>query len=174
MSRSRCYHQPRRETSEPPRACPRPLHVARSGHGQERHVQSSGPRADGSGLPGVASTTSIHERSVVVDCIEAWLPPRDAAAVGSRRLDGRRSSAHSGDRRAGPHQGPGARESRAQEGERDSSEGICAFRPGGARSPTELKVAFIDEHRATYGVEPICAELRIAPSTYDEAARQRR
>jgi transposase InsO family protein len=27
-------------------------------------------------------------------------------------------------------------------------------------------VAFIDEHRATYGVEPICAVLPIAPSTY--------
>ena len=27
-------------------------------------------------------------------------------------------------------------------------------------------VAFIDEHRAAYGVEPICAVLPIAPSTY--------
>src|SRR5688572_23428724 len=27
-------------------------------------------------------------------------------------------------------------------------------------------VAFIDAHRATYGVEPICAVLPIAPSTY--------
>jgi transposase InsO family protein len=27
-------------------------------------------------------------------------------------------------------------------------------------------VAFIDQHRATYGVEPICKELPIAPSTY--------
>ena len=34
-------------------------------------------------------------------------------------------------------------------------------------------VAFIDAHRATYGVEPICAQLPIAPSTYYEAkARQ--
>jgi putative transposase len=29
-------------------------------------------------------------------------------------------------------------------------------------------VAFIDAHRATYGVEPICAQLPIAPSTYHE------
>ena len=29
-------------------------------------------------------------------------------------------------------------------------------------------VSFIDEHRDTYGVEPICAELPIAPSTYYE------
>jgi putative transposase len=27
-------------------------------------------------------------------------------------------------------------------------------------------VGFIDQHRATYGVEPICAVLPIAPSTY--------
>lgn len=29
-------------------------------------------------------------------------------------------------------------------------------------------VAFIDAHRATYGVEPICSQLPIAPSTYYE------
>ena len=34
-------------------------------------------------------------------------------------------------------------------------------------------VAFIDAHREDYGVEPICAQLPIAPSTYYEAkARQ--
>jgi putative transposase len=34
-------------------------------------------------------------------------------------------------------------------------------------------VAFIDEHRGVYGVEPICAELPIAPSTYfEQKARQ--
>ena len=27
-------------------------------------------------------------------------------------------------------------------------------------------VRFIDQHRETYGVEPICALLPIAPSTY--------
>jgi hypothetical protein len=34
-------------------------------------------------------------------------------------------------------------------------------------------VAFIDAHREAYGVEPICAMLPIAPSTYHEQkARQ--
>ena len=33
-------------------------------------------------------------------------------------------------------------------------------------------VAFINAHRAAYGVEPICAQLPIAPSTYFEAARR--
>jgi len=37
-----------------------------------------------------------------------------------------------------------------------------------------MMVAFIDAHRQEYGVEPICAELPIAPSTYYECkARQR-
>jgi putative transposase len=37
-----------------------------------------------------------------------------------------------------------------------------------------MMVAFIDAHRAEYGVEPICAELPIAPSTYYELkARER-
>ena len=34
-------------------------------------------------------------------------------------------------------------------------------------------VAFIDEHRGIYGVEPICAVAPIAPSTYyEQKARQ--
>jgi hypothetical protein len=35
-----------------------------------------------------------------------------------------------------------------------------------AQSQTEVMVAFIDAHRDVYGVEPICALLPIAPSTY--------
>ena len=35
-------------------------------------------------------------------------------------------------------------------------------------------VAFIDAHREAYGVEPICAELPIAPSTYYEAKSRER
>ena len=34
--------------------------------------------------------------------------------------------------------------------------------------PGQVMVAFVDAHRATYGVEPICAVLPIAPSTYYE------
>jgi len=40
-----------------------------------------------------------------------------------------------------------------------------------ARPPTETMIAFIDEHRDEYGVEPICAQLPMAPSTYYEAKR---
>ena len=34
-------------------------------------------------------------------------------------------------------------------------------------------IAFIDEHRAVYGVEPICRVLPIAPSTYHAHAARR-
>lgn len=46
------------------------------------------------------------------------------------------------------------------------SKAAAFFRPGGARPPRQVVVAFIDAHRAEFGVEPICAELPIAPSTY--------
>ena len=35
-------------------------------------------------------------------------------------------------------------------------------------------IAFIDDHREAYGVEPICKVLPIAPSTYHERLAQRR
>jgi hypothetical protein len=34
-------------------------------------------------------------------------------------------------------------------------------------------IAFIDDHRAAHGVEPICKVLPIAPSTYHEHAARR-
>ncbi|HEY0197308.1 MAG TPA: IS3 family transposase [Rhodanobacter sp.] len=40
------------------------------------------------------------------------------------------------------------------------------FGPGGARPPTQVLRAFIDKHRSTHGVEPICKVLQIAPSGY--------
>jgi putative transposase len=45
---------------------------------------------------------------------------------------------------------------------------VGVFRPGEARPLSEVMVRFMDEHWATYGVEPICAVLRIAPSVYYE------
>lgn len=50
-----------------------------------------------------------------------------------------------------------------------SRKAAAFFRPGGARSPRDVMVSFIDAHRKTYEVEPICAELPIAPSTYYES-----
>ncbi|MEC9264917.1 MAG: IS3 family transposase [Pseudomonadota bacterium] len=48
------------------------------------------------------------------------------------------------------------------------------FAPGGARPPVQAMMAFIDDHRDVYGVEPICRVLPIAPSTYHEHAARKR
>nr|WP_262461499.1 IS3 family transposase [Alloalcanivorax balearicus] len=48
------------------------------------------------------------------------------------------------------------------------------FCPGGARPPIEVIRRFIDEHRETYGVEPLCKVLQIAPSGYRRYAAQKR
>ena len=48
------------------------------------------------------------------------------------------------------------------------------FLRGGARPPTALMVEFIDAHRDEFGVEPICGELPIAPSTYYDPSPARR
>ena len=38
----------------------------------------------------------------------------------------------------------------------NSTQGVSVFCPGGARPPSEAMIAFIDDHRKAYGVEPIC------------------
>ncbi|MBW8462598.1 IS3 family transposase [Acidovorax sp.] len=40
------------------------------------------------------------------------------------------------------------------------------FAPGGARPPTQVLNDFIDKHRDTFGVEPVCKVLQVAPSAY--------
>jgi transposase-like protein len=57
--------------------------------------------------------------------------------------------------------------------ERDPSQGIGVFRSGGSRPPVQEMIAFIDEHRAVHGVEPICTVLPIAPSTYHDHIAKR-
>ena len=59
-----------------------------------------------------------------------------------------------------------ARQRRVEAGERDPQDGVRVFCPGGARPPSQVMVAYIDAHRDRFGVEPICAVLPIAPSTY--------
>lgn len=43
-----------------------------------------------------------------------------------------------------------------------------------ARPPTEIMVAFVDNNKAEYGVEPICKQIQIAPSScYEHKGRER-
>jgi putative transposase len=65
------------------------------------------------------------------------------------------------------------REPRVAPGQRDPAQGVGVFCPGGARPPGKAMIAFIDDHRAAYGVEPICKVLPIAPSTYYAHVAQR-
>ncbi|WP_373288794.1 IS3 family transposase [Croceicoccus mobilis] len=44
------------------------------------------------------------------------------------------------------------------------------FGSGGARPPRQMVMSFIDTHREELGIEPICRELAIAPSSYHEHA----
>jgi hypothetical protein len=68
----------------------------------------------------------------------------------------------------------GAGESAAEACQRDPAQGVGFLRAGGARPRRKVTVAFIDAHRAEYGVELICEELPIAPSTcYEAKARER-
>src|SRR5271165_4799629 len=73
----------------------------------------------------------------------------------------------------GEAEGAGTREPRAPPSQRDPAQGVCIFCPGGARPPVQAMIAFIDDHRAAYGVEPICKVLPIAPSTYYDHVAKR-
>lgn len=67
-----------------------------------------------------------------------------------------------------------ARKSQTLRRQRDPTQGPGLFRPSKTQPPTEDMVAFIDDHRDLYGVEPICKMLPIAPSTcYAYKARER-
>src|SRR4051812_49933907 len=79
-----------------------------------------------------------------------------------------------GEHGAGPDKGAGAGDPRAASSQRDPAQGLGLFCDGGARPPLQAMIAFIDDHRPVYGVEPICRVLPIAPSTYREHAARRR
>src|SRR3954451_3465154 len=90
---------------------------------------------------------------------------RDPAQLGDPGRDRRGRPAGDNDQRCGADRGAGAGKPGAAPGERDLEERV-GFLRGGARPPTAVIVKFIDAHREEHGVEPICAQLQIAPSTY--------
>ena len=132
-------------------------------------------RKSGSGRCGWSSSRRGARLAVggdPVDCGEDGLHDGDAAQVGAagrerqRRCRGvtsdereRLKELERENRRAAPR-------------ERDPAQGVGVFRPGGARPPTEVMVAFIDEHREAYGVEPICASSCRSPRRRTTSARR--
>src|SRR3954469_3490129 len=97
----------------------------------------------------------------------------DSSGLGEEGGGRQRQAGGRSDRYGREAEGLGAREPRTSTGERDSSQGVSVFCPGGARPPGEAMIAFIDDHREAYGVEPICKVLPIAPSTYHAHIAQR-
>ena len=78
------------------------------------------------------------------------------------------------DGRAQATEDAGKGEQRASSGQRDPEDGVGFFCPSGARPQTQMMFSYIDNHRDRFGVEPVCKQLPIAPSTYyDHKARQR-
>ncbi|WP_440030503.1 IS3 family transposase [Chromobacterium amazonense] len=89
------------------------------------------------------------------------------------------------ERNTGQNDGPaGTEAARVKELEREVRElkkaneilrlASAFFGAGGARPPLQVVRAFIDTHRDTLGVEPICRILQVAPSAYRRyVARQR-
>ena len=105
--------------------------------------------------------------------------PRSGAAArrlaqpGEAGREGRRGSARADERGARADQGARAG-SRAAAGRRDPAQGVGVFCPGGARPPVEAMIAFIDDHRASYGALPIRRVLPIAPQAYHAHVARRR
>src|SRR3954453_1961447 len=108
-----------------------------------------------------------------LDCRQDRLGARDSARLGSpsRARSGPARRPDHG--RARAHPGAGARSARAAPSQRDPAQGERVWGDGGPRPPFQAMIAFIDEHRAVYGVEPICRVLPIAPSTYHAHAARR-
>jgi putative transposase len=101
-----------------------------------------------------------------LDCGEDRLHGGDLAGQGLTGGARPESAARFDKRRPGADQGTGTGGPRTALGQRDPAQGVGVFRPGGAQPPVQILIAFIDEHRAVHGIEPICQVLPIAPSTY--------
>lgn len=84
------------------------------------------------------------------DAATVGAPGRARCGLATRPDDGRTAAV----KRAG------ARESRAEARERDLAQGVGVFCSGGAQTPSEVMVGFIEDHREVYeGVARRVADL---------------
>ena len=143
-------------------------------HEQVERVLTRGPRTCCSHGAGTPRRIPAAVGGCEVDRTEDRLRAADAADVG-QTPGGRYRCAKRCDhgRRATP-QGTRTREQGAAPGQRDPEVGQRVFGPDGTRPPTQVLRDFIDKHRDTHGVRPICKVLQIAPSGYRRYACLRR
>src|SRR5690606_13972555 len=101
-------------------------------------------------------------------------PPRGPANLGQACRDRHRAARRHHEHGCRTDSRAGAREQGIAPGQRDP-EVRLGFLRRGAGPPTALKVAYIDQYKDEFGVQPICDALKetdaeIAPSTYYAAA----
>ena len=104
-----------------------------------------------------AITRISKQLGVGTESLRNWVKQDPDRHRGSSGDDHRGAQAHRRAREGEP---------RTQAVQRDPAPGLGVFRPGGARPPVEVIVGFIDANRDELGVEPICRDLQVAPSTY--------
>lgn len=103
-----------------------------------------------------------------------WLHRESIADAGKAGEDRSGGSSRHVDIVSEKTQGIGASESGVEACQRVITEGVRLFFPGGARPPTEVIAIFVDQHKEQYGIERVCKQIQIAPSSYYEyKARQR-
>src|SRR5918998_4539024 len=134
-------------------------------------LKSANGGADGAGACGRSCLAMGSDR---LDRSEDRLHGGDAAQVGEANRTRAWHACRPDERGADPDQGLGTGSPRAAPSQRDPAQGLGVFCNGGARPPLQAMIAFIEDHRSVYGVEPICRVLPIAPSTYRKHATRRR
>ena len=137
-------------------------------HEHESKVFPRSPRARSSAGPGAPRRVQLVVGGGRLDQRQDWLHARDPATVGAPGRARPWPAAWPDDQRSRTDQAARARDPRVAPGQRDPAQSVGVFCPGGDRPPMRAVKAFIDEHGAVYGVEPICKVLPFSRSTYYE------
>ena len=132
-------------------------------HEQDEHVFSRGPRARGSDGSGASRRVPVAVGGGSVDCALDWLRAATLLSwIQRHEVDtGVREGVTGAERLRMKALERENRESAP--GQRDSEAGQRVFRPGGARPPAQVLRDFVQTHRGTFGVEPICRALQTCP-----------
>lgn len=161
----------------PPRGCRRLQSSSGWSDGRNREVLAGGPRTSGSHGLRAREPAPLSRGDGTHDRGEERLLGRSAVQVGAAGRDRSGPTAWRIERRAIVAEGARAGERRASARKRDPPQGLRASCSGRAQPPTEVMVAFIDEHREAYGVGTTSAGSpigQVPPFEYEAACRTER